>query len=78
MKVVISVFFGWGTAGLRCGGPGDCPPHHCSRDDAVIHGYCCGCGRYTGKCTQLFTATLIMKFRADLIQEMHATIQFRI
>ncbi|XP_023707742.1 uncharacterized protein LOC111864609 [Cryptotermes secundus] len=41
--------FGWGFAGSHCGGPGDCPPHHCSRDEAVILGYCCGCGRYSDR-----------------------------
>ncbi|KAJ9586913.1 hypothetical protein L9F63_019489 [Diploptera punctata] len=31
--------------GPNCGGPGDCPPHHCSRDDGVLVGYCCGCAQ---------------------------------
>ncbi|XP_013170702.1 PREDICTED: uncharacterized protein LOC106120079 [Papilio xuthus] len=26
--------------GLRCNG---CPPRGCEDDEAIIHGYCCGC-----------------------------------
>ncbi|KAK7866120.1 hypothetical protein R5R35_011636 [Gryllus longicercus] len=35
------VFFGL-FGGTRCGA---CPPHHCSIDPAIVHGYCCGCAK---------------------------------
>lgn len=77
-KSLISVFFGWGSAGPQCGGPGDCPPHHCSRDVAVIHGYCCGCARYSGKYYQLLAIICITKVRASQLREMFAIVMFRI
>jgi hypothetical protein len=78
IKSIISVFFGWGSAGPQCGGPGDCPPHHCSRDVAVIHGYCCGCARYSGKYYQLLATIWITKVRASQLREMFAVVMFRI
>jgi hypothetical protein len=77
-KSIISVFFGWSSAGPRCGGPGDCPPHHCSRDPAVIHGYCCGCARISGKYCQLLATIRITKIRASQLREMFAIVMFRI
>ncbi|XP_069678831.1 uncharacterized protein [Periplaneta americana] len=43
------LFFDFDLFGSQCGGPGDCPPHHCSMNEAVIHGYCCGCARFTDR-----------------------------
>nr|CAD7419795.1 unnamed protein product [Timema poppensis] len=45
MTVFWSNWLSFGSRHRPCGGPGDCPDHHCSRDPAVIHGHCCGCGR---------------------------------
>ncbi|XP_039758175.1 uncharacterized protein LOC120632381 [Pararge aegeria] len=30
----------WLGVGVRCNG---CPPHGCEDDEAIIHGFCCGC-----------------------------------
>nr|XP_034833959.1 uncharacterized protein LOC117990609 [Maniola hyperantus] len=30
----------WLGMGVRCNG---CPPHGCEDDEAIIHGFCCGC-----------------------------------
>jgi hypothetical protein len=78
IKSIFSVFFGWGSAGPLCGGPGDCPPHHCSRDVAVIHGYCCGCARYSGKYYQLLATVCITNVRTSQLREMFAIVMFRI
>ncbi|KAG8292991.1 hypothetical protein J6590_027097 [Homalodisca vitripennis] len=29
----------------KCQNPENCPPHACRLDDAVVHGFCCGCAR---------------------------------
>ncbi|XP_063228997.1 uncharacterized protein LOC134534458 [Bacillus rossius redtenbacheri] len=42
-------FSGLFGGGPDCGGGGDCPPHHCRLDSAVIHGYCCGCAKLTDR-----------------------------
>ncbi|XP_049877894.1 uncharacterized protein LOC126375094 [Pectinophora gossypiella] len=34
----------WLNIGIQCNG---CPPKSCEDDEAVIHGYCCGCA-YSG------------------------------
>lgn len=50
--VVFSLYSGvkrfLGLGGPHCGHPDSCPPHACRLDDAVIHGYCCGCALPTG------------------------------
>ncbi|GBP12798.1 hypothetical protein EVAR_6122_1 [Eumeta japonica] len=35
----------WLGIGVWCNG---CPPRSCGDDEAVIHGYCCGCARPLG------------------------------
>ncbi|KAG8292993.1 hypothetical protein J6590_027099 [Homalodisca vitripennis] len=37
-----SDFFG---SRSNCGDPENCPPHACRLDDAVVHGFCCGCAK---------------------------------
>lgn len=78
MNSIISVFSELGSAGPQCGGPGDCPPHHCSRDVAVIHGYCCSCAMYGGKYYQLLATICFTKVRASQLREMFAIAMFRI
>ena len=54
---------GQGTGG-GCGHPDTCPVHHCRFDDAVIHGYCCGCARVTGMYTHT-TKTLVILLKCS-------------
>ncbi|KAG8292992.1 hypothetical protein J6590_027098 [Homalodisca vitripennis] len=39
---VADMFFG---SRSNCGDPENCPPHACRLDDAVVHGFCCGCAK---------------------------------
>lgn len=45
-KVFSNWYSGLNNLLPRCTG---CPPRPCVRDSAVVHGYCCGCSRVSGK-----------------------------
>lgn len=46
----------WLGIGVRCNG---CPPHGCEDDEAIIHGFCCGCAYGLGKFTFLHETVLL-------------------